>query len=132
MKKFLSSLFGGSKKTEDTNITPTSGTPDFSHIDSMEKAEALHKKGELEKILLFPTEFGGDDNPANAVFVPVGISAAKNSITQALIGMVEDGSIDKLDVSVDYKGNSFIPSKIFMKATHSTKSGQFNPTVEVW
>ena len=132
MKKFLSSLFGSSNEPKSENIAPIENAPDFSHIDSKEKAEALFKKGELEKILLFPSEFGGEDIPPNTLYVPAGISVAKDSVTRSLVQMVEDGSIDNLKVDVDYKGKSFIPSKIIMKASHSTKSGQFNPTIEVW
>jgi hypothetical protein len=33
---------------------------DFSEIDSREKAEALFRRGNLEKLFLMPLEFGGE------------------------------------------------------------------------
>jgi hypothetical protein len=39
--------------------------PDFSNINSQEKAEARLLSGELEKLFLLPSEFGGIDDPRN-------------------------------------------------------------------
>lgn len=105
---------------------------DFSQVDSREKAEALAEKGELFKILLFPAEFGGQDVPPNTVYVPAGIPEIKDQITQTLIRFVEEGLIDNLSVSPEYKGNSFVPARIVMETSHSGKPGEFNPTIEIW
>lgn len=105
---------------------------DFSHIDSLEKAEALAEKGELFKVLLFPAEFGGQNIPPNIVYVPGGIPEIKNQITETLIRFVQDGLVDNLTVNPEYKGNSFVPSKIVMETFHSGKPGEFNPTIEIW
>ncbi|MHB1076980.1 hypothetical protein [Thiobacillus sp.] len=43
--------------------------PDYSKIDSREKAERLAAEGELTKLHLLPPEFGGDDAPPNIVYV---------------------------------------------------------------
>jgi|SRR3990167_2578929 len=106
--------------------------PDFSDVNSREKALELVKQGKLHKILLFPAEFGGQDLPHNVVYVPAGIPEIKDQITGTLIRFVEDGLIDNLEVSPEYKGGSFVPSKINMKTSHSGKSGKFNPSIEVW
>ncbi len=105
---------------------------DYSHVDSRDKAEELAKKGELFKILLFPAEFGGQDVPPITVYVPAGIPEIKDQITQTLIRYVQDGLIDNMAVNPEYKGNSFVPSKIVMETSHSGKPGQFNPTIEIW
>lgn len=105
---------------------------DFSHVDSREKAEAMAEKGELFRILLFPAEFGGQHVPPNTVYVPAGIPEIKDRITQTLITYVQDGLIDNLTVSPEYKGNSFVPSRIVMETSHSGKPGQFNPIIEIW
>ncbi|MEM7432586.1 MAG: hypothetical protein AAF351_11720 [Pseudomonadota bacterium] len=105
---------------------------DFSHVDSLEKAEALVESGELYKILLFPAEFGGEEIPPNTVFVPAEIPEIKDRITQTLIRFVEDGLIDNLTVNPEYKGDSFVPSRIVMETSHSGKPGEFNPTIEIW
>lgn len=105
---------------------------DFSHVDSREKTIALVEKGELFKILLFPAEFGGQDIPQNVVFVPAGIPEIKEQITGTLVRFVQDGLIDNLKVEPEYKGKSFVPSKINMHTYHSGKAGQFNPSIEIW
>lgn len=106
--------------------------PDFSHVDSQAKAAELASKGELFKILLFPAEFGGADAPPNTVYVPAGVPEIKDQITATLIRLVEDGLIDNLAVNPEYKGDSFVPSKIVMMTSHSGKAGEFNPTIEIW
>ncbi|MBK7161308.1 MAG: hypothetical protein IPH79_01900 [Sphingomonadales bacterium] len=105
---------------------------DFSDVTSVEDAKRLEAKGELVKILLFPEEFGGADIPANVVFVPEAAADAKALITETLIKYVEDDLINKLTVEPEYKGNSFVPSRIVMKASHSDKHGGFEPTIKVW
>lgn len=105
---------------------------DYSNVDSREKAVELAKQGKLFKVLLFPSEFGGKDIPQNVVYVPEGIPEIKDQITGTLIRFVEEGLIDNLQVNPEYKGNSFVPSKINMNTSHSGKAGEFNPTIEVW
>ena len=105
---------------------------DCSNVDSREKAVALAKEGKLHKILLFPAEFGGEDIPQNTVYVPAGIPEIKDKITGTLLRFTQEGLIDKLQVAPEYKGKSFIPSKINMKTSHSGKPGEFNPTIEIW
>jgi hypothetical protein len=105
---------------------------DLSAVTSLEQAQRLADEGKLFKILLFPAEFGGEDVPPNIIYVPAGIKEAKDLITHTLVGMVEDGSIDKLVVEPEYKGSSFVPARIRMHATHSGKPGQFDPVIEIW
>ncbi|MEM8919224.1 MAG: hypothetical protein AAGE37_10225 [Pseudomonadota bacterium] len=106
--------------------------PDYSHVTSAAAARALAEEGKLTKILLFPAEFGGEDRPGNVVYVPPEAAAAKDLVTGTLIRYVEEDLIDNLTVDAEYKGDSFIPSRILMKATHSSKDGTFNPTISIW
>jgi len=105
---------------------------DLSKVTSRETAEALFADGKLEKMLLFPSEFGGKEIPQNIVYVPLGISAIKGQLTGTLVRMVKDRQINKLTVTPEYKGNSFIPSRITMRAWHTDQKGEFNPSIEVW
>lgn len=125
MKKRLLGLLG-------MNNVEAKPTLDFSNIDSHGKTVELAKKGKLFKVLLFPAEFGGEDVPQNVVYVPAGIPEIKDKITETLIRFVQEGLIDNLQVSPEYKGNSFVPSKINMSTSHSGKAGEFNPTIEIW
>lgn len=110
----------------------TKVTLDFSKVTSVAKAKELEAKGELVKILLFPAEFGGEDIPANVVYLPVIAAEAKNMITGTLVKFVKDDLIDNLSVEPEYKGKSIVPTRIVMKATHETKEGQFVPSIEIW
>jgi hypothetical protein len=49
--------------------------PDFSNVDSLEKAQQLCREGTLEQVYLFPLKFGGQEIPPNIVYVPLGIAA---------------------------------------------------------
>jgi len=106
--------------------------PDFSAVTSLAAAEALARKGKLVRILLFPAEFGGEDIAENAVYITPEAAAARELILGTLHRFTKEGLIDKLDVTPDYKGDSFVPSRIVMHATHSKKKGGFEPTIEVW
>ena len=58
-------MFGWFKK----DAAPRNG-PDFRAIDSLAKAQELERAGQLQKMLLLPVEFGGQDIPPNWVLVP--------------------------------------------------------------
>ena len=74
-------MFGFFKKKKGP---PPTG-PDFSHIDSQAKAEALFRRGDLEKLLLMPEAFGGEDSPLNTLYVPVGVAGVKAGIDATTI-----------------------------------------------
>ena len=118
-------MFGWFKKKP-----PPADGPDFSAIDSREKAEAMFRRGELEKLFLMPLAFGGIDDPHNVVFVPVGIAAMKDGIDQNVIApLVEDGTLSRYTATPEYQGRSFIPIAIRVTASDP---GQFSATIAVW
>lgn len=125
IKELFQKIFGGKKSSSQSPF-------DFNEVDSLEKAKQLFDKGELHKILLFPREFGGEDIPPNVMYVPKGVPEVKDQITDTLVRFVEEDLIDNLEVNPEYKGKSFIPSRITMKTSHSGKAGEFNPTIEIW
>jgi hypothetical protein len=123
----------GTSQADSPDATPEPPAPgDYSKVTTREAALALVAEGRLAKVLLFPEEFGGQDNAPNTVYVPVGIVEIKEKITGTLIRYYEDELIDKLSVKPEYKGDSVIPSRIVMTATHSTKSGKFEPSIDIW
>lgn len=128
MKDFLSKLLG---KAE----APDAKVPDqdFSHVRSLAQAKELVNEGKLFKVLLFPEEFGGKDIPPNVVYVPRGIPEARERVIGTLLRLAREGTIDRLEVNPEYKGDSFVPSKIRMRAWHSGKQGgEFQPSVDIW
>ena len=133
MKKFLVAAISafGMGSTQGSPPEPPA-TPDYSHVTTKEDAQKLVKEGKLFKILLFPEEFGGEDNPLNTVYVPAGIPEIKDQLTGTLIKYYNEELIDSLTVTPEYKGNSIVPSKIKMVAKHATKTGTFAPSIDIW
>jgi hypothetical protein len=105
---------------------------DFTAIDSMAKVLKLAEEGKLVPLLLFPAEFGGQEIPQNTLYVPPETKDIQTKIIGTLIRFVKEGLIDSLRAEPEYKGDSFVPSKIHMYTGHSGKEGQFNPTIEIW
>ena len=105
---------------------------DFTDVDSLEKARALFRAGKLEELYLFPVEFGGQAVPQNIVYVPRGIAEIKRRMDATIGKMVQDGAISKYVARPEYKGDSFIPSKIIIETSHPDKAGALNPTINIW
>lgn len=118
-------MFGWFKKK-----SPPPNGPDFSAIDSREKAEALFRRGELETLYLMPLDFGGTDDPHNVLYVPVGIAAIKEEIDQNVIApLAEEGRITQYRAVPEYQGRSFIPIAIQVVVSDP---GEFSSTINIW
>jgi hypothetical protein len=104
--------------------------PDFSAIDSQVKAEGLFRKGDLEKVYLFPLEFGGEDVALNILYVPIGVADIKSGIDKNVIGaLAAEGKITQYKAEPEYQGKSFIP--IALKIT-AWDPGHFTTTINIW
>jgi hypothetical protein len=104
--------------------------PDFSAINSREKAEELFRQGSLEKLLLMPLEFGGSDNPLNTLYVPVGVAGVKARIDNNTIApLAAEGKITNYKAIPKYQGDSFIPIAITIVASNP---GEFTATINIW
>jgi hypothetical protein len=118
-------MFGWFKKKS----APPNG-PDFSAIDSLAKAEGLFRRGDLEKLLLMPPEFGGEDTPANTLYVPVGVADIKAGIDNNVIRpLAAEGKIRQYSAEPEYQGSSFIPIAITIEASDP---GEFRTTINIW
>ena len=110
--------------------SPQPNGPDFSDIDSREKAEELFRRGELEKLFLMPLEFGGTDNPLNTLYAPSWAVEQKARIDTNVIGpLAEEGKITQYKAMPDYQGKSFIPIAIRIEASDP---GKFSATINIW
>lgn len=86
---------------------------DFALVDSHEKGQALVRTGVLQKLLLLPAEFGGDDHPANTLFVPPAIVKRKADIDRDVIGpLIKTGKIKKYSAKPEYQGKSMVPIQL--------------------
>ena len=114
------------KKNSETEIK---NGPDFSEIDSNEKAIDLYNKGELVKIHLMPIEFGGDDNPMNTLYAPEFAKEFKGRFDGMIEQMLIDGKQLSYSTSPKYKGNSFIPSQLIITVDGDVN---FEETINIW
>lgn len=104
--------------------------PDFSHIDSREKAQEAHARGELEKLYLMPLEFGGMDNDLNTLLVPIGIADIKDGIDNNVVApLAEEGKVSTYKATPEYQAESVIPIAIKIVASDPE---EFATTINIW
>jgi hypothetical protein len=107
-----------------------SSGPDFSQVDSQEKAVALFRQGHLEKLFLMPLEFGGEDNALNVLYVPPGVSGIKTGIDLNVIRpLIEAEKVSQYKCEPEYQGQSFIPIAVKITAWNP---GEFTTTINIW
>ena len=104
--------------------------PDFSHVNSVKAAEDLVRRGDIERLLLLPSEFGGVEVPENVIYVPTGIGAMKERIDRNVVGpLVAEGKITRYSAVPEYQGDSFIPIAIRIEASDP---GAFSTVINIW
>jgi hypothetical protein len=104
--------------------------PDFSALSSREKVEDAARQGDLVPMLLMPEEFGGPTNGVNVVFVPAWAAEQKHRIDMGtILPLGEQGKISKYSAQPTYKGDSFVPSSVVVRAY---EPGDFTATIEIW
>lgn len=109
---------------------PPAHGPDFSKVDSLEKALAMVNEGTLEPLYLMPLEFGGVENPLNVVYVPRGLGDAKRQIDLGIIKpLVEDGTVQHYAATPEWRGSSFVPMSIHIAATDP---GNLQTEIAIW
>ncbi|WP_153557482.1 hypothetical protein [Roseimaritima sediminicola] len=109
---------------------PPATGPDFSNVDSLEKAIALVDEGTLEPLYLMPLEFGGPEHPQNTVYVPVGVVDIKRSTDLNIIApLIKSGDVKDYSAVPEYRGRSFVPMSIQIEATDPK---QFKTEIAIW
>lgn len=106
--------------------------PDFSNVTTKAAARKLVREGRLVKILYFPAELGGPDEPQNVGYITPEAAAARDAVIDRLGHLVEDGTVDQMRVVPDYKGDSVVPSRITFTARHGDHDGSIELAIEVW
>lgn len=86
-------------------------------INSQQAALSAYQSGELEKLFLFPIELGGEDIAPNIVYVPAPVVLEKQAFDQAVLKLLEQGKVNTYTATPQYDDDSFIPSRIAVKAT---------------
>lgn len=102
---------------------------DFSEVDSFKKAARLHKKGKLSKIYMMPIDFGGDDSQVNTLFVPEFVKTFKDKVDKRIETLLYDGKKLSFEALPEYKGKSFVPSKLKILVTGDV---EFTEIIDIW
>ena len=117
-------MFGSFNKKK-----PPAG-PDYSAVDSREKAQALVQRGELARILMMPAALGGPDVEPNALYVPPFVADIKSDVDNNIVlPLAQEGKIRHYQAAPQYEGNSFVPTAIVVTATDP---GSFTQTIQIW
>jgi hypothetical protein len=103
--------------------------PDYSHIDSQDKAQQLCVQKKLVKLHLMPLDWGGEDVALNTIYVPDFVLEQKARIDGMIEEMLEAGHNLSYAASPEYKGNSFVASKLVIKASGDR---EMEVTIEIW
>ena len=105
---------------------------DFSTISSKAAARKLVAAGKLVAIHLFPRELGGQDVPENVAYITPAAAKEREAAIAELVARVGKGDLDRMDVAPDYRGHSIVPTRIVMKAWHSSRGTKSERVIEVW
>jgi hypothetical protein len=109
---------------------PPAHGPDFSGVNTREKALALVDEGKLEPLYLMPPEFGGPEDPRNIVYVPIGIAEIKRSTDVNIIApLIQAGDIQNYSAVPEYRGSSFVPMAIKIEASDPKR---FQSEINIW
>lgn len=104
--------------------------PDFSFVDSVEKAMELCEEGKLEQIQLVPPEFGGVDIPMNMLYVPAGVGKVKQQVDKNMVSdLIEKGAVSEYAVDPEYAGASVVPTSLTVRAWNP---GEFSTRIDIW
>ena len=117
------------KKNSSESDNSIGSAPDFSNIDSNEKAIDLYKKGKLSKVHLMPLEFGGEDSAVNILYAPESVKILKQRFDKIIEELLIDGKKLGYSAKPEYKGKSFIPSKLKISVTGDS---EFIETINIW
>jgi hypothetical protein len=104
--------------------------PDFSDINSKDKAEARLQSGDFEKLFLLPAKFGGIDDLRNICYVPHGFVAIKRDIdTNIIKPLIESEKITEYQATPEYQSKIFVPIAIKIVARNP---GSFTTDINIW
>jgi hypothetical protein len=104
--------------------------PDYRHIDTREKAEKLCARGELQKLLLLPVEFGGEDIAPNVIYVPPFAAELKTRLDlNTILPLAREGQVSTYTATPEYEGKSVVPTLVRVAASDP---GHIEGAVSIW
>jgi hypothetical protein len=105
---------------------------DCAAITSQQAAQDCARAGQLVQVFLFPLELGGENIPQNIVYLPPHAGTEKERTTKELIALVQAGTVNKASVVPEYRGDSFVPARIFVTAWRDGEPVHCEMKIEVW
>jgi hypothetical protein len=100
--------------------------------DTRAEAEALWRDGSLERLHLFPLDGGGEDVDLNVVYVPKRAADAKLALDRRIMKLAEEGKVADYEAAPEYHDDSFVPTRIVVKAMAEDGSLVVQEVIEVW
>jgi len=111
------------------DLPPDHSGPDFPGTDSLEKAQQLYEQNVLAKLYLMPLEFGGQDAPHNTLYVPPVVRELKARFDTTVEELLEQDKKLSYSAEPEYKGRSFIPSKLHLSVRGDAELSQ---SIDIW
>ena len=106
-------------------------TPDFSHVNSIEKAAELAKRGELYPLYLLPLRFNGEESARNRLFVPQVTVELKERYDDMVESLLVEEKVNGYSCTPEYKGESVVPAKLTLTAKKDGEA-MFSETIQIW
>jgi hypothetical protein len=100
--------------------------------DSRTEAEKLWRDGMLERTHLFPLDGGGEDVDVNVVYVPKAAADAKLALDRKIMKLAEQGAVVDYEAAPEYIGESFVPSRIVVKAMAEDGTLVVHEVIDIW
>lgn len=105
--------------------------PDFSSIDSEEKAEALAREGTLAPLCMMPLRFGGEESARNRLLVPPAVVALKDRCDGMVEDLLRQGKVSGYQCRPEYQGTCFIPTAVNVVASQKGEP-VFTQRIRIW
>jgi hypothetical protein len=85
-------------------------------LKAREELDSLLARGLVEKVLMWPVEFGGTDDPRNVTYLPLALVERKLAFDAEVLRRVEAGEDMDFKVTPEYDSDSFVPARLHMEA----------------
>lgn len=115
-------------KSKSSLIDPTRPCS-YADICSNDTAEQYYVAGHLQKLHLIGLAFGGDDSSFNTLYVSPAAALQKREIDNYIVDLLQQGYKVQYKAFPEYKGNSFIPSKVIIEVDGDQT---FTKEIEIW
>ena len=104
----------------------------WSLIKSRDAAQSCCESGLLVKTLLFPQKFGGTEVVENTTYIPPQVLTKKEQLEIEILNLFKKGLINLISVRPEYRGDSFVPARIYLSAWRDDTPKVYDFVIDVW